>query len=183
MGRNFKFLLLFDQCFFIPRRGIERETIGVMQIGSPGELLHKQLECIDRFRRVLLQHNGRYITRRFNQRIFGWIHFLRQERDAKQREAQRCFSLLRNTGLSDSRQEETSRVQIRLRELTGERDDMSKRVRIRVVAGANRLRSFEMCERVLIILGFKFAETKKSPCRAYLGASRTSFCKAAIASG
>jgi hypothetical protein len=39
---------------------------------------------------------------------------------------------------------------------------------IRVIASANRLRSFEMRERVLIILGFKFAETEKSPCRTYL---------------
>ena len=39
---------------------------------------------------------------------------------------------------------------------------------IHVIASANRLRSFEMRKRVFIILRFKFAQTEKSPCRAYL---------------
>ena len=37
-----------------------------------------------------------------------------------------------------------------------------------LMAGANRLRSFEMRKSVLIILRFKFAQTEKCPRRTYL---------------
>ena len=81
-----------------------------MQIGSRGELLHEHLECVNRFRRVLLQHNRRHIARRFNQRIFGRIHFLRQQRDTKQGEAERGFGLLRNSGLPELRTKKSRRA-------------------------------------------------------------------------